>query len=361
MQRHAARATSPRGCATLRRIEANHERARVLDLVERHGWNAMAFQTLEPGYSYFFRGESACVAYVDTGRAWVAAGAPIAAREELGAACADFVSAARAAGRRCCLFGTEERLQRAAGPALRSLRIGAQPVWDPRGWPQILRHAPGLREQLRRARAKGLRVRRLEPHELADPAQRARIERLARRWLARHALAPMSFLVRVEPFAQAGHRALFVAESAGGLEGFAGLIPVPARAGWFLEDLVRDPRAPNGTSELLVDAAMRWAAERDSAWLTLGLAPLSGEVHPLLGLARRCTRRAYDFEGLARFKAKLRPHDWSRLYLAHPPTQGALRSLGDVLCAFADGDLLRFGARTLLHLARGRAPRSAGS
>src|SRR4051794_2410267 len=38
---------------------------RVHDLVRRHGWNAMAFQTLEAGYSYFFHGD-ACVAYVDT-------------------------------------------------------------------------------------------------------------------------------------------------------------------------------------------------------------------------------------------------------------------------------------------------------
>ena len=53
------------------------DRARALALVERHGWNATAFQTVEPGYSYFFHDDDACVAYVDTGSAWVAAGAPL--------------------------------------------------------------------------------------------------------------------------------------------------------------------------------------------------------------------------------------------------------------------------------------------
>jgi len=40
----------------------NDPRERVLELVQRHGWNATAFQTLEQGYSYFFHGPEACVA-----------------------------------------------------------------------------------------------------------------------------------------------------------------------------------------------------------------------------------------------------------------------------------------------------------
>ena len=54
---------------------------RVLDLLRQHGWNATSFQVLEPGFEYWFDAD-ACVAYVDTGRAWVAAGAPIEAIEE---------------------------------------------------------------------------------------------------------------------------------------------------------------------------------------------------------------------------------------------------------------------------------------
>ena len=56
--------------------------ARVSALVRRYGWNATSFQVLEPGYRYFFHGPDAAVAYVDTGRAWVAAGAPAATHAE---------------------------------------------------------------------------------------------------------------------------------------------------------------------------------------------------------------------------------------------------------------------------------------
>ena len=60
--------------------------------------------------------------------------------------------------------------------------------------------------------------------------------------------------------------------------GFAGVVPVYARRGRFIEDLLRAPEAPNGTSELLVDAAMREAASDGVRYVTLGLAPLAGEV-----------------------------------------------------------------------------------
>jgi phosphatidylglycerol lysyltransferase len=85
------------------------EREAVRTLVRGHGWNATSFQVLEPGYRYLFVGSDACVAYVDTGSAWVAAGSPLAALDRMAAVTAAFVGAARAAGRRACLFATEER------------------------------------------------------------------------------------------------------------------------------------------------------------------------------------------------------------------------------------------------------------
>jgi phosphatidylglycerol lysyltransferase len=328
------------------------ERARVLDLVRRHGWNTTAFQTLEAGYSYFFD-RDACVAYVDTGGAWVAAGAPIAAADELAAVTARFLNAARAAGKRACYFATEERLVAAAGISLRSLRIGEQPIWDPREWADVLKSRKSLREQLRRARAKGVEVRSVRPEELTDGATRAAMARLADRWLATRRLAPMGFLVQVEPFSFPDLRRSFAAEIEGRLVGFAGVVPVPARGGWFLEDLLRDPMAPNGTAELLVDAVMRWAAASGSAWVTLGLAPLAGEVSGLLRLARKSSTALYDFHGLRAYKAKLRPSWWMPVYLSFPTTQGAIVSLVDALAAFTSGGFVRFGLRSL-----SRAPRT---
>ena len=324
------------------------DRLKVLELVQRHGWNATAFQTLEAPYSYFFVGADACVASVDTGRAWVAAGAPIADQSNIAGVANRFVFAARAAGRRVCFSATEDRMRLIVGTAFRSLAIGEQPVWDPREWPAILTAHRSLREQLRRARAKGVAVRLLSSEELSSPSMRARLSAAVEEWLATRSMAPMGFLVHVDPFAFPAFRRCFVAEIDGAVVAFAGVIPVPARGGWFIEDLIRTRNAPNGTAELLTDAVMRWTADEGSDWLTLGLAPLAGDVTGLLRVARTSSTLFYDFEGLRRYKAKLRPDTWSRIYVLYPPDQSAARTIGDVLAAFSQEGLVRFWMRTML-------------
>ena len=326
---------------------ASAEQNRVLELVLRHGAGTNSFASAQSGFQYFFHGAEACVAYVDTGHAWVTAGAPIAAREAQPEVVAAFLAAARAAGKRVSFFGVEQALSLPDGRALRVLGIGEEPVWDPRAWHSVLRGHRSLREQLRRARAKGVSARELPASELERAQMRDQLSSVTERWLATRAMAPMGFLVRVELFAFSAQRRTFVAEQAGRVLGFANVVPVPARGGWFLQDLVRAPDAPNGTGELLVNAVMRWASDNGCPWLTLGLAPLSGVAAPWLARARRYTRWLYDFSGLRAYKAKFRPNSWHPAYLCFPQNQHALRSIIDVLSAFAQGGFLSFGLRTL--------------
>jgi phosphatidylglycerol lysyltransferase len=327
---------------------ADRERARALALLRRHGWNATSFQILEPGFSYWFDGDDACVAYRDTGGAWVAAGAPIAGPERARAAALAFVAAAAARGRRACFFGTEDRF--AAAIPLASMRIGEQPVWDPAAWDEVLRGARRLREQIRRARAKGVAVRPFDPHLLAQPdgGPRAAVERLVARWEAARPMPPMGFLVQMHLHTELEERRFFTAAQGDGLVGFLSMVPVFARRGWFVEDLVRLPEAPNGTAELLVDAAMRAAAAEGSGYLTLGLAPLAGAVAPWLRVARRTGGPLYNFRGVHAFKAKLRPQVWTPIFISYPRAQLGVAAVYDALAAFARGGLLRFGLRTLL-------------
>jgi phosphatidylglycerol lysyltransferase len=126
------------------------------------------------------------------------------------------------------------------------------------------------------------------------------------------------------------------------------VIPIYARGGWFFEDFLREPGAPNGTIELLIDAGMRAAAEERVPHVTLGLVPLAGDVNRWLRAARRLGRTLYDFDGLRAFKAKLRPRAWDPIYLAYPPGRSGALAVVDTLTAFARGGLLRFGVETLL-------------
>ncbi len=332
---------------------------RVLSLVKRHGWDATAFQTLGRGFRYHF-GDEGCVAYVDTGGAWVAAGAPLAPDDRLDVAAARFADEARRNGRRACFFATESRFVERAG--LRALRVGEQPEWDPRAWADTLRAHRGLREQLRRARAKGVRVSTLDPAALTNPAGDARraLDGLVARWAAVHAMAPMRFLVEVDLARHASERRCVVAERDGALVGVASMVPVPARGGWFLEDLVRDPGAPNGTTEALVDASLRLALEAGAQWFTMGLCPLAGDLPAPLRLARRWGRWLYDFDGLRAFKARLHPAAWRPIHLSFPSTQGAVSSVYDVLRAFAGRSLAGFALATAAHRVRRRRVLAAG-
>jgi len=322
------------------------ERLRVLALLKRHGWNATSFQILEPGFRYWFDGDDACVGYVDTGRAWVAAGSPVAAPARFAEVSARFVAAATAARRRACCFATESRFHDAAGWS--SLRVGDQPIWAPEDWTTVVGAHRSLREQVRRARAKGVRVRAVAVGELA-PGQPARVELdgLIARWLASRTIAPMGFLVQVDPFTFPDERRYFVAERDGKAVGFLCAIPIYARPGWFFEDFLRDPSAPNGTVELLIDAGMRAAADERIPYVTLGLVPLSGEIGPWLRAARRWGNSLYDFDGLRSFKAKLKPRAWDPIFLSYPRGNGFV-AMFDTLTAFARGGLLRFGLETLL-------------
>ncbi|MBZ4396474.1 DUF2156 domain-containing protein [Myxococcus sp. AS-1-15] len=332
---------------------AGEERERALELLRRFGWNATSFQVLMPGFRYWFDpAGDAFVAYVDTGGAWVAAGAPIASEASLARAAEGFRAAARREGRRVCFFATEPRFTEAV--PMESLSIGEQPVWEPSRWDTVVRGSKSLREQLRRARAHGVAVRELPSQALEDaehPSRQA-LERLKKRWLASRRMAPMGFLVQLRPDSFARERRAFVAESKGELMGFLLVSPVYARDGWFLQDLVRDPESPNGTAEALVDAAMRTAAAEDRRYVTLGLAPLSGPVRPWLRLARACGRPLFDFEGLRTFKAKFRPDSWVPLHLSYPEPRGGVLAVYDALRAFARGSLVRFGVATLLRRPR---------
>jgi len=324
------------------------DQARVLTLLRDYGWNANSFQVLEPSFRYYFDGEDACVAYVATAGAWVAAGAPIAPPNRLNEVARRFVAAARSQGRRAVFFGTEQRFVELA--PFSTIMIGEQPEWRPAAWQETLRGSRSLREQLRRARAKGVRISAVQAHEIVDPEQprRRAIEALIARWLGSRSMAPMGFLVRVHLFDFAEERRIFVAETDAGLCGLLGLIPVYARDGWFLEDLLRAPEAPNGTSELLIDRALRETAADGCEYVTLGLAPLAGDVAGWLRTARKLGGHLYDFSGLRTFKAKFVPYRWAPIYLSFPAGRSSYLAIYDSLAAFAQGGVLRFGIATLL-------------
>jgi phosphatidylglycerol lysyltransferase len=315
------------------------------DLVRRYGWHSTAPQTLAAHFRLWSMDADAGVAYVDTGAAWVAAGPPLAAADRHAAVAAAFVQAAQQAKRRAVFFAVPATLL----PCGRSLAVGQEPLWDPSLWPATVRRHKSLGQQMRRASHKGVVVRPASAAEVGDASGRLRqqLDALMVRWSHHHPMPPMGFLVHLDPFCGAASRRFWIAEqptpdaATPRVVGLASCIPIPGAHGWLLEHLLRDPAAPNGCAELLVDAAMRGLAE--SRLVSLGIVPLYGVQHPVLRATAALAEGLYHFRGLAAFKRKLQPQCWEPVHIACPRRTPTCLALYDVLRAFAPAGLWRFG------------------
>lgn len=306
------------------------------------GHDALSFAARDPSMLRWDDPEGdAWVGYADTGGAWVAATGPIAGPRDVAAVAARFVDAARRAGRRTIFFATE----RALGPDLRMTLVGEQPIFQPRAWLAGVARHRRLKEQLRRARAKGVHVRRVEPDELREGTDlRAEADALCAAWLATRHMEPMGFVARVDPLQARDDHLYLVAEWRGRVVELLSAVPIADRDAWLVRDVVRS-NAPNGTSELLLHALLREV--EGASFVTLGLTPLSGDVALPLRAARILTRGLFDFAGLRAFRERLHPTAWEPVWLATPPDVPIALAFFDLLRAFARGDLVRFAALSL--------------
>lgn len=340
-------------------MHAHHpdwHRARALVL--RWGWNAVAWQILNPGIAWWFDpAGDAVVGYATHARTRVVAGAPVCAESRLPAVVAAFSADARRHGERVVHFGAGARLERLyrVDPAFALVPLGAQPWWDPRAWEAQLREHRSLREQLRRARAKGVRVEEW-PADVAreHPALRA----VLHAWLATRGLPPLHFLVEPETLARLAARRVFVAARGEAVVAFLVASPIPARQGWLLEQWPRRRDAPNGTVETLVDHAMRALGAAGAHAVTMGLSPLSRHGPPpptsprWLALALRWVRahgrRFYDFDGLDAFKAKFRPEAWEPIHAMADGPRFEPRMLRAIAGVFSAGSPVMLVTRAVL-------------
>lgn len=287
--------------------------------------------------------------YAATAASWVAAAPPRAGAADRLAVARRFIAAARLQGKRVTWFGVDRRFAAALG--FSHVRLGAEPWWRAGRWAATLQQCRSLRNQLRRAANKGVVVRCATDRDLAEPAMHERLTRLLQRWAELHELPPMGFLCHLEPLRVHPGRSLWLAETSAALVGCAGVVRTAGRATIFTE-LVRDPAAPNGTTELLFDAVQKQALQTGHERISLGLAPLRSELPPLLRCVRTAMQHHYDFEGVGHFKAKLRPHSWRDQWLAHPAELPLWRALLDVGRAFAGGSLTGYAVRSALRSAR---------
>jgi len=300
----------------------------LLRLQSKYGYNAHSLVSIAPGASaWTMPGIDGAIVYGEFGRVWLAAGDPIAKPEDVIVLVKGFMLAARRAKRIAAFVPATEHFARQAVPlGLSVLKIGAAPYFDLKTWSPRGNRGKKLRAGVNQATRAGVTVELIEDF---DEKFKKETAQLCLKWLkARPAGMTFGWLLALDPFLRCERKKLFAARDAEArLVGLLAVSPMPARDGWYLEDVIRDFQAPPGTADILVMQALERLRDEGATLATLGTAPLAKDGvddvstgdHPVI---ERAVRKIsipfsvfYNFNGIRKFKNKFVPSWWESEYV----------------------------------------------
>ena len=293
-----------------------------------HGYNAHALIGIATGTRVWTCHDTeGAVAYNEFGKVWLVPGDPLASVENLAQVSERFLQKARTEGRVVGFMpATEQFAKQSSELGLRAIRIGSAPYFDLATW------APrGDRAKKARAGVNQARRARVHVSEVIEVDEKLIRETacLCKSWLTtRRSAIRFEWLFTVDLFQHKEKKKYFTARDANGkLVGFLAATPIPARDGWYLEDVLRSKHAPNGTTDLLVVEVLNSLKHSGAKLATLGTALMAAEgvVDPDIRLSSvlsravrfvaRCCSIFYNFDGVRRFKAKFAPSWWESEYV----------------------------------------------
>ena len=298
----------------------------LLRLQTLHGYNAHSLVSIAPGAELWTTPDiDGAIIYGEFGSVWLVAGDPLASPEESAELARQFANFAKRHDRVVAFVPATERFARMLTPyGFAAVKVGAAPYFDLQNWNPRGDAAKKLRAGVNQARREGVQI------EIIDDGANDQIKKetaeLCMHWLGSHKSATtFGWLVALDPFLHAEYKRYFAARVDGRLVGFLAASPIPARKGWYLEDVIREPEAPQGTATLLVAEALKTFKAEGAALATLGTAPLATDgpndlppehrvVMRALDLASRRLSGFYNFEGLRRFKGRFVPSWWESEY-----------------------------------------------
>lgn len=345
----------------------------VVALAARYAHNSNDVVSAYDGWQYFTtEAPAGAVAYVRRGRALIANGDPLCAPEHTAEVLRRFAAYARVRRLTCCFLGASERARAAAaGLGYGAVKVGEEPLFDLRTYAPRGDRAKKARAARNQALRSGVAAREYVPAHGRNPAVEREMEAVLAAWSRTRPVEPLAFSLRLEPFTGLERKRYFVAVHEGRVVAFVACSPLPGRAGAYLEDVIRHPDAPYGSTELLVLYAFEELARSGVEMATLGVAPLQGveqqttRRHRALGrvlaAARDHAGRVYRFNSLGHYKRKFGPTATESVYLLYRPARITPRLLFGLLGAFTPDGLgawLRAGWRRRL-AARRPAPRAA--
>jgi phosphatidylglycerol lysyltransferase len=352
-----------------RRSQTPDPTGELLRLQTLYGRNPHSLVSIAPGAMLWSTPDiDGAIIYGEFGRVWLAVGDPLAPLEDMPELARQFGAFARRKNRVVAFVPSSAEFARMVVPAdFVAVKVGASPYFDLRTWNPRGDSAKKIRAGANQARRAGVVVETIT--DGVDERLRKETAQLCLHWLgARRAATTFGWLVALDPFLHSEYKKYFTARVDGKLVGFLAASPIPARHGWYLEDVLREPAAPQGTATLLVVEALAALKAEGAALATLGTSPLCTDgpvdipiehrvVSRALDVASRRLSGFYNFEGLRRFKGKFVPSWWESEYalgqrgVTMPPRVGHA-----IVRALVPGGLTQILTRQALRVIRGNRP-----
>ncbi len=300
----------------------------LLRLQTLHGYNPHSLVSIAPGAQLWSTPDiDGAIIYGEFGRVWLAAGDPLAAPTDTTELARLFTAFAQRKNRVVAFVPTTAAFAQQVVPELFSaVKVGASPYFDLPKWNPRGDAAKKMRAGVNQAQRAGVTFEKIVT---VDAELKRETAELCLNWLgARRSATTFGWLIALDPFLHMEYKRYFAARMEGRLVGFVSASPIPARKGWYVEDVIRAPDAPTGTATLLVAGALKALKAEGVTLVTLGTAPLatagddqvpceSRVVARTLDLASRRLSAFYNFEGLRRFKSKFVPSFWESEYALH--------------------------------------------
>jgi len=226
------------------------------------------------------------------------------------------------------------------GSGFKAFYVGREPIYDLK---KLAKPGKSIRLAINRVKRNGLRL--VQYHDKYRP----QMDNLCQKWQEGREIPAMGFLFELRPFeARKFKRYFLVVDGQDSVQAFLACSPIYAKNGWYLEDLIRNENAPNGTTELLVNGTMEALGAEGYDMATLGLAPLAGlpprdaerpYLNMILHFIYDHLSCIYHFKALEHFKGKFKPSAWEGNYLCHYRGDNRLFLVGNLLNALMPYDV----------------------
>src|SRR5258707_1385654 len=341
----------------------------LLRLQTLYGYNPHSLVSIAPGAMLWSSPDIAgAVIYGEFGRVWLAAGDPLAPLEDMAELARQFAAFAKRKNRVVAFVPSCSAFAQVCVPGdLIADKVGTSPYFDLETWKPRGDSGKKVRGGVNQARRAGVAIEVVP--EGIDEVLKKETAQLCMHWLgSRRAATTFGWLVALDPFLHSEYKKYFAARVNGKLVGFLAASPMPARRGWYLEDVLREPDAPQGTATLLVVEALANLKAEGAELATLGTSPLTNDgpvdvptehriVSRALDAASRRLGPFYNFEGLRRFKGKFAPSWWESEYVLSQRGVTMPHRVGHAIVrALVPGGITQILTRQALRVIRGSRP-----